>query len=64
MGKYSFREVKKLEGHIKREISKYRNSNVDIPLNSTIIPELFNRMYKLDEPTWETLVLNNRDLVQ
>jgi hypothetical protein len=64
MSKYSFKEVKKLEGQIKREIEQYRKSNIDIPLESTSIPELFNRMYKLDEPTWENLVLTNKDLAQ
>lgn len=62
MSKYSFREVKKLEGRIKREITQYRNSEIDIPIESTSIPELFSRMYKLDEPTWENLIIENKDI--
>ena len=64
MSKYSFREVKRLEGQINREIVQFKNSNIDMPIEKTTIPELFSRMHKLDEPTWESLVIKHRDIAK
>ena len=64
MSKYTFRDVRKLEKQIEKTVAQYRNSNTNIPLSKTEIPDLFERMLKLDEPTWEKLVIKNRDIAQ
>lgn len=63
MNKFNFKEVKKLELLIHKEIKSFREKGRG-SVSNTIIPELFERMYVLDEPTWEKLVLSNKDIAQ
>jgi hypothetical protein len=64
MCKYGFKDVMRLEGQIRNEISKFKKSKINIPIQKTIIPNLFERMRNLDEPTWEKLVMEHKDLAR
>ena len=63
MNKYNFKNVRRLQSRIDREILDFKNSEIENSIDNTIIPKLFENLYELDEPAWEDMISKHKEVL-